>query len=44
MQIFLRRHSFGIQARLTLQALVTALPLPWAIHLLAQRRYADANA
>ena len=27
MQIFLRRHSFGIQARLTLQALVTALPL-----------------
>jgi hypothetical protein len=24
--------------------LLTALPLPWVIHLLAQRRHADAHA
>jgi molybdate/tungstate transport system permease protein len=45
-QMWINLQDAGMPAVMPLLVmfLLTALPLPWAIHLLAQRRYADANA
>lgn len=45
-QIWINLQDAGMPAVMPLLVvfLLTALPLPWAIHLLAQRRYADAGA
>jgi molybdate/tungstate transport system permease protein len=44
-QIWINLQDAGMPAVLPLLVvfLLTALPLPWVIHLLAQRRHADAN-
>ena len=45
-QIWINLQDAGMPAVMPLLIvfLLTALPLPWVIHLLAQRRYADAHA
>jgi molybdate/tungstate transport system permease protein len=45
-QIWINLQDAGMPAVMPLLVvfLLTALPLPWAIHLLAQRRHADAQA
>jgi molybdate/tungstate transport system permease protein len=45
-QIWINLQDAGMPAVMPLLVvfLLTALPLPWAIHLLAQRRHADAHA
>ena len=45
-QIWINLQDAGMPAVMPLLVvfLLTALPLPWLIHLLAQGRYADANA
>jgi molybdate/tungstate transport system permease protein len=45
-QIWINLQDAGMPAVMPLLVvfLITALPLPWAIHLLAQRRYVHANA
>jgi molybdate/tungstate transport system permease protein len=45
-QIWINLQNAGMPAVMPLLVvfLLTALPLPWVIHLLAQRRHADANA
>ena len=45
-QIWINLQDAGMPAVMPLLVvfLLTALPLPWVIHLLAQRRYVDANA
>jgi molybdate/tungstate transport system permease protein len=45
-QIWINLQDAGMPAVMPLLVvfLLTAMPLPWVIHLLAQRRHADANA